>query len=75
MKYLSFTEPVTELERLLNEYSKDGWRLVTCQVTSSHGAIASGTPNATVIMEKQIYTEEEDTAEETPKDEGMPMIG
>lgn len=75
MKYLSFTEPVTELEALLNKHSEDGWLLHTCQVTSSHGAIASGTPNATVIMEKHIYTEEEDTAEEEPEAEAMPMKG
>ena len=74
MKYLSFTEPLTELERLLNEYSKDGWRLVTCQVTPSHGAVASGIPNATVVMEKLEHTDEEDTAEE-PQAEAMPMRG
>lgn len=75
MKYLSFTEPVTELEALLNKHSEDGWLLHTCQVAPTYGPHGSGIPNATVVMEKHIYTEEEDTAEEEPEAEAMPMKG
>ena len=74
MKYHSFTCSTDDLTERLNDLSADGWRLLTCQVTPSHGVIASGIPNATVIMEKLEHTEEEDTAEE-PQAEAMPMKG
>ena len=75
MKYLSFTNQVDELDHLLNKYGKDGWRLVSCSTTPSYGPNGTGIPNATVIMEKLEHTVEEDTAEEEPAAEAMPMRG
>ena len=75
VEYLTFSESVTNLQDLLNKYSKNGWSLVTCQITPTYGPNGTGHPNATVIMEKQEWTKEEEDTDEEPKAEAMPMKG